>query len=105
MRNTKTRKKKSAEGVLSFLPLYIRNKYFLTFAVFAVYITFFDHYSLLKRHELNKTLIALEREKAQYATTIEESKKLQETINADKVRFARERYYMKRPDEDVFITE
>lgn len=105
MSNSKSRKKKTAGGMLNFLPAYIRNKYFLTFVLFAVYITFFDHYSLLKQHELNNTLSDLEREKVQYAQTIQESKELQKTITADEVRFARERYYMKRADEDVYIVE
>ena len=83
----------------------LRNKYVLTFAVFAVYITFFDHYSLLKRAELSRTLDGLEREMTQYATTIEEAEELQATISADEQRFARERYYMKRADEDVYIVE
>ena len=83
----------------------LRNKYVLTFAVFAVYITFFDHYSLLKRAELSRTLDGLEREMTQYATIIEEAEELQATISADEQRFARERYYMKRADEDVYIVE
>ena len=83
----------------------LRNKYVIAFAVFAVYITFFDHYSLVKQHELNQTLDGLEREKVQYARTIEESRELQETIRADEERFARERYYMKRADEDVYVVE
>ena len=87
-----------------YLPLF-RNKYVLTFGVFAVYLTFFDHYSLLKRAELSRTLEGLEREKLQYAQTIEEAEELQATISADEQRFARERYYMKRADEDVYIVE
>ena len=92
-------------SVFSSLPSLLRNKYVLTFLVFAVYITFFDHYSLLKQHELGQTLAGLEREKVQYARTIEEAQTLQQTIEADEERFARERYYMKRPDEDVYIVE
>lgn len=86
------------------LPL-LRNKYVLTFAVFAIYLTFFDHYSLLKRAELSDTLAGLEREKIQYAQAIEDAEELQATITADEERFARERYYMKRADEDVYIVE
>ena len=81
------------------------NKYLLTFAVFAVYISFFDHYSLLKRHHLNETLAELERDKLQYERVIEEAENLQRTISADEERFARERYYMRRADEDVFVVE
>ena len=84
---------------------WLTNKYVIVFAVFAVYITFFDHYSLVKQHELNQTLADLERERVQYARTIQEARELQATIDADEERFARERYYMKRADEDVYIVE
>ncbi len=97
--------KKKSERTFANVPRYLRNKYALVFIVFAVYITFFDHYSLLKQHDLNQTLSNLEREKVQYMRTIEESTALQATIDADEERFARERYFMKRADEDVYIVE
>ena len=84
---------------------YLRNKYVLTFIAFAVYITLFDHYSLVKQHELRGELAKLEREQIQYAETIERSEALRATVEADEERFARERYYMKRADEDVYIVE
>ena len=87
------------------LPAPLRNKYVLTFAVFAVYISFFDHYSLYKQHRLRETLRGLEAEKIQYTKTIEESEALRRTIEADEEKFARERYYMKHADEDVYVIE
>lgn len=97
-----------SQGVASWyqqLPYWLRNRYVLSLLIFGVYISFFDHYSLLKQFELQQTLSDLEREKAQYIQTIEESADLKATIHADEERFARERYYMKRADEDVFIVE
>ena len=87
------------------LPAPLRNKYVLTFAVFAVYISFFDHYSLYKQHQLRETLRGLEAEKIQYTKTIEESEQLRRTIEADEEKFARERYFMKHADEDVYVIE
>ncbi len=87
------------------LPRTLRNPYVLALLAFAIYITFFDHYSIINRWRLNQTLAELEAEKAAYAKTIEESEALRETIKADEVKFAREHYFMKHVDEDVFIVE
>ena len=87
------------------LPRLARNKYALVLAGFVVYVSFFDHYSLYKQWELRETLRGLEAEKAQYVRTIEESEELRRTIEADEERFARERYFMKRPNEDVYVFE
>ena len=87
------------------LPAPLRSKYVLTFAVFAVYISFFDHYSLYKQWQLRQTLRGLEAEKVQYTQTIEESEALRRDIQADEEKFARERYFMKHADEDVYVIE
>lgn len=100
-----SKSKNKSSSILASWPKLLRNKYVLTFVAFAVYITFVDHYSLVKQYELTQTLKGLEREKVQYARTIEESEQLQQTIKADEERFARERYYMKRANEDVYIVD
>ena len=87
------------------LPRLVRNRYVLTVLAFAVYITFFDHYSLVDRARLNQTLRDLQAEKAQYTKTIEDSKQLRETIEADEVKFAREQYFLKHANEDVYVFE
>lgn len=91
--------------MLSLFPKFLRNKYALTLLGFIVYIAFFDHYSLIKQHQLQQTLEQLQDEKAFYARTIEESREMRATIQADEEKFARERYLMKRPNQDVFIVE
>lgn len=103
--STKNTNKKKGGGILSFLPTYLRNKYALTLLGFIVYIAFFDHYSLIKQHQLQQTLEQLQDEKAFYARTIKESREMRKTIHADEEKFARERYLMKRPNQDVFIVE
>ena len=104
MANTR-KKKERASGWWGRVPGILKNRYAITFACFMVYLTFFDHYSLIKRHQLDETLRDLQEEKAQYAAAIEEAQTLEATIKADGERFARERYYMKRADEDVYITK
>ncbi len=103
--STKKSNKKKEGGILSFLPNFLRNKYALTLLGFLVYIAFFDHYSLIKQHQLQQTLHQLQDEKAFYVRTIDESREMRRTIQADEEKFARERYLMKRPNQDVFIVE
>ena len=105
MNTTKKTKKQQEGGLLQSLPAYLRNKYALTLLGFAIYLLFFDHYSLLKQYQLHQTLTELREEKAYYIRTIEESRELRASIKADEEKFARERYYMKRPDQDVYIVE
>ena len=90
---------------LSRLPSFLRNRYAVALLAFGVYILFFDHYSIVNRLRLNQTLRDLEEQQAQYVKVIEDSKQLKETIKADEVKFAREQYYLKHADEDVFIVE
>ena len=108
----KIKSSEDASGVSAFrqnplraLPSLLRNRYALATLVFVIYIVFFDHYSIVNRISLSQTLRDLEAEKAQYVKIIEESEHLQQTIKADEVKFAREHYYLKHADEDVFIIE
>lgn len=87
------------------LPSPLRSKYVLTFVVFVVYISFFDHYSLYKQWQLRQTLRGLEAEKIHYTQTIEDARELRRVIEADEEKFARERYFMKHADEDVYVVE
>lgn len=83
-------------------------KYVLAFAIFAIAITFFGESSLINRMSQKKEIDKL-------STEIEEQQKKfkndRETLNSLKndpealKRVARERYYMKAEDEDIFVIE
>ncbi len=85
-----------------------RMKYVLAFAIFAIAITFFGESSLINRMSQKKEIDKL-------STEIEEQQKKfkndKETLNSLKndpealKRVARERYYMKAEDEDIFVIE
>ncbi len=85
-----------------------RMKYVLAFAIFAIAITFFGESSLINRMSQKKEIDKL-------STEIEEQHKKfkhdKETLNSLKndpealKRVARERYYMKAEDEDIFVIE
>ena len=84
----------------------VRNKYLIALTVFLVWLLVFDHNSLIDRVKYMKTLNGLEDEKQFYNKRIEvDSKRLKE-LKTDKEnleKFAREQYFMKKENEDVFV--
>lgn len=84
----------------------LKNKYFLTFVVFLVWLIVFDQNNLIERVKLLKNLNRLEQEKEFYQQRIEkDTRDLKElrTDNENLEKFAREEYLMKKEDEDIFL--
>ena len=85
---------------------YLKNKYVLTFAGFILWLTFFSQYNLMERTRLVRNLKDLEQEKEYYIEQIKrDSARLQQLTTGTEAleKYAREQYYMKRPNEDIFI--
>ena len=82
------------------------NKYWVVIIV-ALIITFtVGDSNLFKRHQYDEKILKLENEIKAYRKEIEENRKKLEDLHTSQERlerFAREEYYMKNPDEDVFI--
>jgi len=92
--------------LLSFIPSFIKNKFFIAAAVFAVVILFLDRNNFFTRLERDKELRDLEKSKQHYTSEIAaEQKELQalKTNPATLEKYAREKYLMKRDNEDLFI--
>lgn len=88
---------------------YIRqHKYLITIATFLVIIVFLDENSLIQRakhrQEINHLNSEIEKFRKQYE---EDTRKLKElTVNPEEMeKIAREKYLMKKPNEDIFIFE
>src|SRR5690554_994755 len=84
----------------------LKNKYFITTILFLVWIIFFDENSFVSRAENKRRLNELNRQKEYYIERIEADKEKFEDLNAGKKeleKFAREHYFMSKPDEDIFI--
>lgn len=84
----------------------LRNKYFLVTVAFITWLLFFDRNDLMLQYEYRTQLNKLQEEKEFYTAETEKVKKdLEElTTNRDKLeKFAREKYLMKKDNEDVFI--
>ncbi len=83
-----------------------RNKYFLISTVFLVWLIFFDRNDLLSQYEYRQQLNKLKEEHQFYtAQTAQVQKELNElTSNKEKLeKFAREKYLMKKANEDIFV--
>jgi cell division protein FtsB len=83
------------------------NRYVIVLVFFIIWISFIDNTSYMEHRVLNKEIEELEDNKKYYQ---EEIKKDDENIkrlkNADEIeKYAREKYYMKRDSEDIYIIE
>lgn len=84
----------------------IKNKYFLASLAFVVWMLFFDRNDMASQLQYRSKVQKLEEEKDFYTKEIDKAEKdLQElTTNPERLeKFARERYYMRRDDEDVYV--
>lgn len=85
-----------------------RHKYLITVGVFAVIIGFLDENSLLRRFQYEREISQLKSEIAKYRVDYEENtKRLNElNTNPDAIeQIAREKYLMKKPNEDIYVFE
>nr|WP_321246294.1 septum formation initiator family protein [uncultured Psychroserpens sp.] len=84
-----------------------RNIFIIVLVIFAVWMLFIDSNSLLIHRELNEDVTDLEDEKAYYRNEIKKDKKaIKELSTEDGIeKMAREKYYMKKENEDIYIIE
>ncbi len=88
------------------IPKLFRNFYFITTALFVVWMLFFDSNDFITQYQTSKQLSDLENVKEDYVEKMEEVEKDRKALmgNTDLLeKYAREKYLMKRPNEDVFI--
>jgi len=81
----------------------VLNKYFVVFIVFLVWVAFFDKHSFLTNYKLNQTLKSLETENLDYQNQIVATEAEIKEHNQDLEKFAREKYYFQKENEDVFV--
>ncbi|TCK66693.1 cell division protein FtsB [Winogradskyella wandonensis] len=84
-----------------------KNFFVLTALGFAIWMIFFDTHSWLLHRDLNKDIEALEKEKEYYRNEMKKDKKAIEALSTEEgvEKVARETYYMKKPNEEIYIIE
>jgi cell division protein FtsB len=86
--------------------LVIKNKYLITTIALIVWIGFFDKNDVRTQIEFKKEVKRLEEERKYYANEIRSiTSDLRELNTNPKTleKFAREKYYMKRDNEEIFV--
>ena len=86
---------------------YFKNIYVIILILFTLFMIFWDSNSLLIHNELNNDIEKLENEKEYYRKEIiKDNKAIKELKKEEGLeKFAREEYYMKRDNEDIYIIE
>ncbi len=84
-----------------------KNIYILIMVIFVVWMVFFDSNSWFIHNELNEDIEDLISEKDYYRKEIEKDRNALKALGAADglEKFAREEYYMKKENEDIFIIE
>lgn len=90
------------------LPPWSKNKYFISSILYLSWILFFNDYNLVFQWQKSKELTALISKKEYFRKEIDQvnqDKKdlFSNTENLEK--FAREKYFMKRDSEDIYLIE
>jgi cell division protein FtsB len=88
------------------LPFWLKNKYLISFTAFCVILFFLDKNDIFTQLERTRELRKLRQSKAYYTTKIEAERKELEALKYNPAaleKLAREKYYMKRDYEELFI--
>lgn len=91
---------------LNSIPSWLKNKYLLTGAFFAIWMFFFDQKDILSDFERRTKLNELEKSEQHLKDLISESHTELDLLknNAQSIeKYAREKYMMKKDNEDLFI--
>ncbi|MBY0067263.1 MULTISPECIES: FtsB family cell division protein [Empedobacter] len=87
---------------------FVWNRYFVLTVAFAVWMIFFDQNSFFVHRELDKQIKLLEVDQQYYQEHLDtESEKLNQLNSnpAEIERIAREKHFLKKDDEDIFIIQ
>ena len=90
------------------LPNFFKNKYLLVSIVFLIWLIFFDHNNLINQWQTKSELDVLIEKRNFYNKEITEINQTKESLFSDAQKleqFAREKYLMKKNNEDIFIIE
>lgn len=94
------------EKITSLFQVLWKFKYIAVAVFFVVWMVFFDKQNYFYRARLDREAEALIKDTLFYAQEIQENTKRLEELNGDKAaleKLGREKYLMKKDDEDVFV--
>ncbi len=85
----------------------LSNRFVFVGILFTIWMLFFDANSWLNHRELDQEKKELLKNKAYYEKEIKSDNQILENLkdSVEVEKFARQQYYMKRPNEEIFIIE
>lgn len=85
----------------------VKNPFFLVTIGFLVWLIFFDSYSLVEHQTIDQEIDKLEERRDYFQNEIDKDKQAIKNLKDGDAteKYAREKYYMKRDNEDIFIIE
>jgi len=101
--------KKSIQNLINRYPQLkkLYNRYVVIIILFGFWMLFLDNYSILDHSNLNSEIKLLENNKKYYLNEIQkDQEQINELRKSEKLEaYAREKYFMKRPNEDIYIID
>ena len=97
---------RNIKNLMNKLPHFLKNKYVLSLIFFVIWIIFLDDYNMIKQKKIKKRVDELKRQKNFYINeTRKDSHNLYKLMNDSiaQEKFAREKFLMKKENEDIFI--
>lgn len=94
--------------LFSYIPSWLKNKYLITGTAFIVWMIFFDAKDILSQRERTQELRELQESKAYFTAEIARERRALEELKSNPAaieKYAREKYLMKRDNEDLFIVQ
>ena len=79
------------------------NKYSVSAGLFVLWMLFFDKHNFFTQWQLRSNIHELETSIETYRDQLAETETAHQDLMNNKEKFAREKYLMHRPDEDVFL--
>ena len=92
--------------LLTYIPGFLKNKYFISFAAFCVVILFLDKNDIFSQYNRYKELGQLQQSKKYFISQIASERKDLEALESTPAaveKVAREKYFMKRDNEEIFL--
>lgn len=97
--------RKSYGAFLNAIPSVFLNKYVVAGLAFVVWMVFFDQNKLTNQIKLSREIHELKQNINYFETEIEVVNEARADLRRNKEKYARENYFLKKKDEDVFIIQ
>ena len=96
----------SIKKFINKIPKPLKNRYIITLVAFTIWIVFIDDYNIIKQQKIKKSINKLEAEKEKYLQDFRKDSITEYYMKYEKKeqeKIAREKYLMKKDNEDIYV--